>query len=169
MKYKYKKSMYIIQMGLSIVCSFMLLIFLYHLTDRSERWLRKTAIILSGFFVAFLGIYSTEYFNRYVEFNSEFVRFNSYRLGKQVHSLNVRYEDILSLESIKIPFLGIYKVKLKANNIPWTIPITWCMANRNELFYNICIYAQKSNPQVYIDSRLNEFMEKRQLNEADKT
>ncbi|MEE1010909.1 MAG: hypothetical protein U0L11_02620 [Acutalibacteraceae bacterium] len=102
-----------------------------------------------------------EYMNRFVEFKDEHVIFNSFRIDKKVRSYTIRYEDILSLESVKIPLLGFYKVKVKAKNVPYAISVTWCMRNHNKLFYELYIHAKQSNPNVYIDNRLIEYFEKK--------
>lgn len=154
-------------MASAMIFSCLLIMILYSFVYANESWVRKTTIVAIGFFMVYLVIYSREFFERYVEFNTEFVCFNSYRLGKQVRKINIHYEDILSLESTKIPLLGIYKVKVKAKNVPWIIPVTWCMAKKNDLFGNLCIYAKKHNPQVYIDSRLTDFLEKKGYCEFD--
>lgn len=113
-----------------------------------------------GFFVILIPFVG-EYFNRFVEFKDNYAIFNSFRIDKKVRSYNIRYEDILSLETTKIPLLGIYKVKVKAKNVPYIIPVTWCMKKHNELFYNLYSYAQKHNPKVYVDGCLIEQLKKK--------
>lgn len=143
------------------------LLFVILVTHGTELFTKGTIIfnhndiiaVIGGFVI--LAPFIGEYFNRFVEFNDEYAVFNSFRIDKKVRHFNVRYEDILSLEATKIPLLGIYKVKVKAKNVPYIIPVTWCMKKHHKLFYNLCIYAKKYNPNVYIDSCLIEQLEKK--------
>ena len=72
-------------------------------------------------------------------------------------------EDIKYLK--KIPLLGIYKIKVKCKNIPWQIPVTWCMCNHNEFFAKLCLEAESHNSNAYIDPRVIEFLKKRGIYE----
>ena len=126
----------------------------------------KNVLIVVVFFALLLP-FIDEYLNRYVEFKDEYVVFNSFRIDKKVRSYNVKYNDILSLEAVKIPLLGIYKVKIKAKNIPYTIPVTWCMKKHNDLFYNLCFFSKKNNPNVFLNDQLTKFLEERSYYETD--
>lgn len=81
--------------------------------------------------------------------------------------MNVPYGDILSVEAIKLPVLGVFKVKVKAKNIPWVIPVTWCINNHNEMYAKLCKNAREGNPKVYIDDKLIDYLAKKGYYEAD--
>ena len=130
-----------------------LLTYIYSV-DRDAWFVVRMVFILIVFFGYFIPIYGKEYIKRFVEFKDETVIFYSYRIAKKLHNFTVRYEDVFSLEATKIPLLGIYKVNVKAKNIPWAIPVTWCMAHKNELFRELCKRVKENNPNAYIDSRL---------------
>lgn len=114
-----------------------------------------------------ISLYIGEYLKRYVETKKESIVFNSFRFKNKVVNLNVPYSDILSIEAIKLPILGIYKVKVKAKNIPWLIPVTWCINHHNEMYAKLCSNAQKGNPQIYIDDRIINHLVKKGYYEAD--
>lgn len=166
MKYKFKKSAIVLQWMLVVVLALFLILYSY-LEDGNIRLLKKQVITIGSFLVVFISIYSGEYINRYVEFNENHVTFNSYRIARKVRHFNVKYEDILNLEATIIPIIGIYKVKVKAKNIPWEIPVTWCISHHKEMFGKLCGNAKKGNPNVYIDERLTEYLAKRGYYEAD--
>lgn len=163
MKYKYKKSAIILQWCAEIIFFACLLLLLYY-KDGNFKLLIKQIVSLSAILFVFISIYTPEYFNRYIEFKNEYVVFNSFRIPrvKKVQNFNVRYEDFMSLESTSIPILGLYKVKIRAKNVPWVIPVTFCMSNHDKLFYDLCSCAKKYNPGIYIDDRLLQYFEKKE-------
>lgn len=163
MRYKYRKSMYVIQAVMAAAFSYGLIFCM----NNDANWNRKMIITITGFLAVFLSLYSGEYFKRYVEFGEEYVTFNSYRIAKKVRYLNVKYEDILSLEAMMIPFLGIYKVNVKAKNIQWIIPVTYCISKHNEMYARLCSNARKGNPNIYVDERLIKHLKKKGYYETD--
>lgn len=165
--YKYKKSSMVFLLLFCILPVTLLLLYIYRV-DGNINFISRMVFVLIVFYGYFITVYSKEYVNRFVEFKSKTVVFNSFRIDKKVRHFNVKYEDILSLEAVKIPLLGIYKVKVKAKNVPYIIPITWCMKKHNELFYNLCSYADEYNPKVYIDNRLIEQLKKKGYYNEDK-
>ncbi len=166
MKYKYKKSMFFFQVALVILYAIVLLFFLYS-EDNDIKWLKKMLVTITGFMTVFFSVYGGEYLNRYVEFNENYVTFNSYRIARKVRHFNIKYEDILSLEATMIPIIGIYKVKVKAKNVPWAIPVTWCISHHNEMYAKLCKNAREGNPNVYVDDKLIEYLAKKGYYEAD--
>lgn len=166
MKYKYKKSMFFFQVALVILYAIVLLFFLYS-RNNDIKWFKKMLVTITGFMTVFFSVYSGEYLNRYVEFNENYVTFNSYRIAKKVRHFNVKYEDILNLEATMIPIIGIYKVKVKAKNVPWSIPVTWCINHHNEMYAKLCKNAREGNPKVYIDDKLIDYLAKKGYYEAD--
>lgn len=160
MKYKYSKFLFLIQVMLALFCVYILAHdFKLYSTD-TEIYKHSDLLGFVGFFAVLLPFIG-EYINRFIEFKDEHIVFNSFRVKKKLYNFSIRYEDILSIEAVNIPILGIYKVKVKAKNIPCIIPVTWCMKRHNELFCKICKYAKKYNPKVYIDSCLIKHLEKK--------
>lgn len=158
--FKYSRVSFLCQIILTLFCVY----FVIHgikLFTMSTNIFNHNDII--GFFAFFIMLtpFVGEYLNRVVEFKDEYIVFNSFRIDKKVRSYNIRYEDVLSLDAVKIPLLGFYKIKVKAKNVPYTIPVTWCMKNHNKLFCDLCVCVKKDNPNVYIDSRLIEHFEKK--------
>ena len=153
MKFRYSKSMLFLQIGLVLLYSAALILFFYS-DDKGFRWIIKMTVTVLVFFTAFFSSYIGEYLNRYVEFHDNYVKFNSYRIAGKVRHINVKYEDILSLEATVIPIIGIYKISVKAKNVPWLIPVTWCISHHKEMYSHLCRHAQKNNPDVFIDERI---------------
>lgn len=167
MKYKYSKFSFYFQCIFVVVFSFSLLYYMYF-NYGDIRFLKRTGVTITGVLAVWYMIYSPEYIKRFVEFHDNYVVFNSFRIPRKgVKSFNVKYEDILRLDATVIPIIGIYKVKVKCNNVPWNIPVTWCMSHHNELFSKLCSYAKGHNPNVSIDERLIEILEKKGYRETD--
>lgn len=155
--YKYRKSFFII--GCLFVQLLLVLIVAFgENIGVSEKGLTKALVGGTGFLVVFLGIYSGEYFNRYVEIADEYVRFNSFRfkMMKNTISLNVRYEDVLSVEAKKLPIIGIYGLKLRVKNFGHTIVITHSFCKHKELFSELCKRVKNANPNVFIENIVKE-------------
>lgn len=138
-----------------------------YLFDSNLKLFNKN--IISGLGVSFvmISLFIGEYLKRYVEIKKESVYFNSFRFKNKVINLTVPYGDILSVEAIKLPVLGVFKVKVKAKNIPWVIPVTWCINNHNEMYAKLCKNAREGNPKVYIDDKLIDYLAKKGYYEAD--
>lgn len=164
MKYRYSRMAIVLQ-ALLIIGILALAIFLCYMSNEDIKYLKKMLVIIPCYLITGYFLWSKEYFNRFAEFHDEYITFNSFRISKKVRDFNVRYEDILSLDAVIIPLLGIYKIKVKCKNIPWQIPVTWCMCNHNELFAKLCLEAESHNPNAYIDPRVIEFLEKRGIYE----
>ena len=153
-KYKYSKFSFYFQCIFIVVFSFSLLYYMYF-NNGDILFLKKTGGTIMGVLVVWYMKYSPEYLKRFVEFHDNYVVFNSFRIPRKgVKSFYVKYEDILRLDATVIPIIGIYKVKVKCNNVPWIIPVTWCMSHHNELFSKLCSCAEEHNPNVNIDERL---------------
>ena len=166
MKYKYRKILFFLQITLLIL--FMIVLLLYLQIRGSEtRTISRTAASFAGLMAVFGSLMTKEYLSRYVEFHNNYVTFYSYRVKKKVYNFDVKYENILNLNATMIPILGIYKVKVKAKNLPADIPVTWCISKHNEMFSTLCEKAEKSNPNVYIDSRIIKHLEKKGYRETN--
>lgn len=164
MKYRYSRMAIVLQ-ALLIIVILALAIFLCYMSNGDIKYLKKMLVIIPCYLITGYFLWSKEYFNRFAEFHDEYITFNSFRISKKVRDFNVRYEDILSLDAVIIPLLGIYKIKVNCKNIPWQIPVTWCMCNHNELFAKLCLEAESHNPNAYIDPRVIEFLKKRGIYE----
>ena len=64
-----------------------------------------------------------------------------------------------------LPVLGLYKIIVNGKNIFEPIQVTWCMEKKNELFFNICVYAKRFNPNVSIDPKLKDYLERKMKND----
>lgn len=166
MKYKYSKFMTFL-MWSSIPLLVVVLSVAINSFDNNLKLFNKNIITGLGLSFVMISLYIGEYLKRYVEIKKESVYFNSFRFKNKVINLNVPYGDILSIEVIKLPILGVFKVKVKAKNVPWSIPVTWCISHHNEMYAKLCKNAREGNPNVYIDDKLIEYLAKKGYYEAD--
>lgn len=168
MKYKYSKFMTFFMWSFIPLLAIVLSVAIY-LFDSNLKLFNKN--IISGLGVSFvmISLFIGEYLKRYVEIKKESVYFNSFRFKNKVINLTVPYGNILSIEAIKLPVLGVFKVKVKAKNIPWEIPVTWCISHHDEMYAKLCKNAREENPDVYIDDKLIEYLAKKGYYEADQT
>ncbi|MBQ2974740.1 MAG: hypothetical protein IJE19_10325 [Clostridia bacterium] len=136
----------------------------YDLTDPSDlRSLNKGFC----FFVAFSTFYIIEELKKYVLIKDDHVYFNLFKFKKikfmKNTSFGIRYEDIIGIESNFLPFWGLYSIKINAKNLPEKIKISFCFRKHKKLYVEIIKRAKAVNPDVYIDSKLEEYLEKRGL------
>lgn len=164
MKYCYSKTAMVLQWLLTVIYAVFLLILIY-LNDQDLLKLRKLAFGLAGFLMFGFSLFAKEYLNRYIEFQSDSVKFNSFRFKnikqRNTISFNVKYEDILNVSARRLPVIGIWGIKVTAKNLPHAITLSFCFCKHNEMYDNICKFAKQHNPNVYIDSRLTEFLERK--------
>lgn len=156
-KFKYSKLALLLQTFLSLFVTLCIIKVFSFDKSKFNHNIVKVIVVFLVMLTPFIG----EYINRFVEFKDGCVMFNSFRIDKKVRSYTIRYEDILSLDAVKIPLLGFYKIKVKAKNVPYVISVTWCMRNHNRLFHELYICSKQSNPNVYVDNRLIEYFEKK--------
>ncbi len=114
-----------------------------------------------GLFLACALIYGKEYFERYVEITDEYARFNSFRFKMKRHpiSLNIRYEDFWSIEPRRLPIIGIWGIRINARNLPHKLTVPFFFCKHKELYGNLCAHVKLHNPDAYIDSRLEKYIE----------
>lgn len=131
-------------------------VFLFWLTAHDEeniRTVQKLGYGSAGLYITFLFIYGSEYINRYVELFDEHVRFNCFRFKgeRKPVSLDIRYENIFSLEAIKYPIIGIVGVKVKCKNYPKDIKVSPLFHRHKEMYPNLIELVKSRNPKAYID------------------
>ena len=79
---------------------------------------------------------------------------------RNVVSINVKYEDVFSITSKKIPLIGLWGIKIKARNLPHEITLSVCFCKHKKLFKVICDEVKLHKPDIYIDSSIQEYLEK---------
>lgn len=162
MKSEYKKSILFLQeVVLFAIGIGMALLFWRGRYDTDS--FKRTLVGGIGLMIAFFAVFFAEYFNRYVELGESCAKFNSFRVtkGKKAMNMNVCYENILAIDSKRMPLLGIYKVVVRAKNMPGSIPITPVMSHYWKLVTQLCDLAKKYNPHVNISDDLLEEIEKK--------
>lgn len=167
MKFRNKASLVLIKWGAAFLLPILIVSYLiggFDLTDSSDR---RTLNKGFYFFVAFSTFYIIEELKKYVEIHDDHFYLNLFKFKKikfmKNTSFGVRYEDIISIESKFLPVLGLYSIKINAKNIPEKLKITFCFRKHKKLFAEIVKRAKRYNPDVYIDSKLEEYLEKRGL------
>lgn len=160
MKYRYSK--------LAFICSWllvgsieMLLLYLFGiLVNASEDKFIKVFMICPAFFITVMMGYSSEYTNRYVELFDDYIKFNSFRFKRlrNVISLKIRYEDIISIKTKSLPLFGIWAIKINAKNIAHEITLSICFKHHKIMFKNICLNVIEHNKDIYIDSSIQKLI-----------
>lgn len=162
MKFRNKASLVLLKWSFAFLLPILLVILLdggYDLTDRSDiRSLNKGFI----FFVAFSSFYVIEELKKYIIINDDHVYFNLFKFKKikimKNSSFGVRYEDIIGIDSKFIPVLGLVSIKINAKNIPERIKISFAFSKHKKLYSEIVKKSKIYNPDVYIDSKLEEYL-----------
>ena len=175
-KYKYKKSMFWL-MVISVILCMLITEIVWDVTSNTPEHdkadIHRQSIAYGFFLVSgLMGALQPQYFKRYVEFRETSILFNSFTLKSRVRGADpkafnvpILYENITRIEAKFIPILGLYKIIVNGKNIFEPIQVTWCMEKKNELFYNICVYAKRFNPKVYIDPKLKDYLERKMKND----
>jgi len=158
MKYRYSKFAFI-SISVVVCAAVMLLLYLYGvmINAEKEKFIKVFVICFLFFFIVMFG-YSSEYNNRYVEIFDEYIRFNSFRFKRlrNIVSVNIKYDDIISIKSKSLPVIGLLAIKINAKNIPHEITLSICFKDHKKMFKNICRSISEHNKDVIIDSYLNE-------------
>lgn len=155
MKYKYNKKWFIFQYVFVIV-SQLLLITIYFTKHLYKDNGKMFLIVLPCVVLFMLFVSRNEYLERYIEFEDENVKFNSFRIAKagKVMSFNFRYENITSIEASVLPVIGIWKINVIAKGHKYSVPISFCFNKYVELYKRLCYEVKKYNPSAYIDDRI---------------
>lgn len=159
-KYKFSKIANIMIWGSCFIIA-MIMVFIAYKHRPDIRLFRRNIVSATSLLIMMIIKFNKEYTERYVELNDTFVRLNSYRIPRNgVKSFNIPYDSIRKMEAVSFPVLGIYKVVISADNIPWNIPVTWCMAKRNEMFAEMYSIVLKNHPEVYVNNSYIKFIER---------
>ena len=157
MKYCYSKILYSLQFVLVAIMGYAL-IFLVYKSNNDIVFMRKMLLGSTGYFVLMYFMFSKEFFNKSVELDETCAKFNSFRFKsikmKDPVFFGVKYVDILSIESRRIPLLGVWAIKIHAKNLPQKISVSFCFKNHKKLFAELIKSAKQNNPNVYVDEHL---------------
>lgn len=167
MKFRNKASLVLLKWSFAFLLPISLVSFFiggFDLTDNSDiRTLNKGLY----FFVAFSAFYIIEELKKYISINDDHIYFNLFKFNKikimKTSSFGVRYEDIIGIESKFVPVLGLISININAKNIPERIKISFSFRKYKKLYAEIVKRVKRYNPDVYIDSELEEYLEKRGL------
>ncbi len=164
MKYKYRKLAALgewLSVGLILIIAIVVIV----LTSPDKTIEAETLLGGIGMYFAFVIIYSGELIRKYIELFDEHAHFYSFRFKniklRNTVSFNVKYKDILNISARRLPVIGIWGIKVTAKNLPHAVTLSFCFCNHNEMYDNLCKFAKQHNPNVYIDSRLTEFLERK--------
>lgn len=164
----YSRIWFALQYSFAYLLCFSVNILIYLLSGK-EILFRQNTVLCTVFVVFFMLIFSNEYLKRYVEFFDESIRFNSFRIGeaRKVMSFNFRYENITSIESSYLPIIGVWKIKVRGKGFAYPIPISFCFNKYAELCEKLCGLVKEHNPDVYIDGRISNFIERKKRHEGN--
>ncbi len=123
----------------------------------------KEGLIKSfGACMALSAVYIVEESRKYITLFDEHIHFNSFRFKKlklkRSSEFAVRYEDIYSIEAVRIPLIGLWAVKIGAKNLPEKIRLSRNFRKENLMFSEIIKRAKQNNPDAYIDRNLSKYI-----------
>ena len=127
--------------------------------------LKRSIVKSFVFYIGFVSVCVVEESRKYVELFDTYIRFNSFRfkkirLNKNSSEFAVRYEDIYSVEAVRVPLIGLWAVKIGAKNLPEKIRLSRNFRRENLMYTEILKRVKESNPDVYIDEKLNRYLDK---------
>lgn len=159
MKYKYNRFIFICE-WLLLGVSYFFLFWLAAHDEESIKAVQKLGYGSAGLYIILLFIYGSEYINRYVELYNDHVRFNCFRFKgeRKPVSLDVRYENIFSLEAVKYPIIGIVGVKVKCKNYPKDIKVSPLFHRHKEMYSNLIELVKSKNPKAYVDEAFGDVL-----------
>ena len=112
--------------------------------------------------MALSAVYIVEESRKYITLFDEHVHFNSFRFKKlklkRSSEFAVRYEDIYSIEAVRIPLIGLWAVKIGAKNLPEKIRLSRNFRKENLMFSEIIKRVKQNNPDAYIDGKLSKYI-----------
>lgn len=162
MKYKYRLGLYVLNM--MSVTLFVILGFLIVglITNVPMTSINRVFVTIIPFSFAMCLTYMSEYKNRYVEMLDDHMYLNSFRFKGRRHprSLNVKYEDMWYIEARRLPLIGVWAIRINAKFLPHKVTISYCFKNSSQLYAELCEKARLFKPDVYIDDRLTEYLNK---------
>lgn len=165
MKHKYRFSIFVVQFLVFSAISLAIFYFFSEQVKEMSHGRRRLDMALIMLPMVLTIFNFLENHGKYVETFSEHVKFNRFRFMSfnvsKVFYVDLRYENIISIESRKLPVIGIYKIIVHAKNFgkPISVPIT--ISKYSELCYELCIKVKRFNSKAYIDSDLEEYVEKK--------
>ncbi len=162
MKYKYRLSLYFVQFIVAGLSSAAILSVIGLLANVSVEKLNGGIFRIPFLIVIFSFINLSEYKNKYVETFDEYMCLNSFRFRghRSPFSPNVRYEDIWYIEARRLPIIGVWGIRINAKFLPHKVTISYCFKNSSQLYAELCEKARLFKPDVYIDDRLTEYLNK---------
>lgn len=168
MKFKYRKSAVVYQ-WVSELLLIAVFIYLMYLDNCGIKQLVENVVYAILLFFALNVMFAGEYLRRYVEFRDTYVCFNSFRMPrittKKPVTLNVPYEDILRIKVLKLPIIGVVRMKVITKGVYYGIPVSLLFCKHNKMFAEFVKRATEFSPNVNIDDKLVKYLEKRGLYE----
>lgn len=140
MKYRYKTVLLIVVWIIAIIfTAYILYIYVLNsenynpFTDKHQR----TALAFPLLIALYLSILTDGYMKKSVTIEDKYFHFNNFKLFQKrtpINSLNIRYEDIYSIEAKTLPIIGVVKITIRANHYPKKIVLSCFMQRHLELF-----------------------------------
>ncbi len=160
MKHKYNVFFYFAQIFAVFIIFLAVFLIMWYFDKNTDKLTDRIADVAA--FTLGLGIYfSFEYFRKHVEIFDDYVRFNSFRLIKSIDtvSINIKYEDIQSIEARYLPIIGVWGIRIHSRNSPKHIDLSFAFGKHKEMYSEICKKANEFNPHVVIDRRIKKYSE----------
>lgn len=164
MKHRYNPFVYVaVFLGLASF-SFFMFYFFPDYVEAYSKGKKGLDSMLMVFPVAIPCLMVLNNMGKNVETLSEYVKFNNFRFNAfntlKTFSITLGYESITSIDAKELPLIGIYKIIVTSKNYTNPIPVSIFFLKHKQLFFTLCQQAKRFNPDVFIDSELEEKVEK---------
>ncbi len=162
MKYKYRVGLYVLNMLTALLSVLLMFIIVVLITNETVEAIYRVAFVLLPYSFVMCFMFMGEYKNRYVEMFDDHMLLNSFRFKgwRQPRSVNVKYEDVWYIETRRLPLIGVWAIRINAKFLPHKVTISYCFKNSKQLYAELCENVRQYKPDVYIDDRLTEHLNK---------
>lgn len=162
MKYKYRVGLYVLNMMTAELSVVLMFLIIGLVTNEPIATIYRVLMSILPFLFVMCFMFMGEYKNRYVETFDDYMHLNSFRFKGWRHprSLNVKYEDMWYIEAKCLPLIGVWAIRINAKFLPHKVTISYCFKNSSQLYAELCEKARLFKPDVYIDDRLTEYLNK---------
>ncbi len=156
--YKFKRNLFWLELLPGALILSAILLFWYALSQKIAP------IIDSAFVSIFLMIFwiyknRKKYLEKKVILDKTQVTFCSYPISpNEIGVCTFDLSQITEIKSLYFPILGIYGVRIKTNGYINPFKVNFFFENHKQFYLNICNYTKKSNENVFIDKRLEKWI-----------
>ncbi len=164
MKHRYNPLVFVIVFISLTLLSFSVFYFFPEFVEAHSKGRKGLDSLLMAMPIAITSLMIINCAGSKVETLSEYVKFDNFRMKAlnvfKTFSITLGYGSVISIETKKLPVVGIYKIIVTSKNYPDPISVSRLFLKHKQLFYTICTQVKKYNTDALIDDDLLEFTEK---------